>query len=172
MMTLEGCEDGHCEHPCVMLQEVEAQATGILRDAGVAAPPVPLDLLQSFDPGNPVEIRYIPLHAHYGAAWLVEDGWVLQLNSNQPPTVNRFVAFHEGYHILHRQPGSLRAAEGCDGCRSFAEDLADYFAASILMPRAWVAMYWERIHNVQAMAGLFQVPAGAMRSWLRRWGRG
>ncbi len=168
MMTLEGCEDGHCDQPCTMLTNVEQLAGDILARASVTAPPVPLDLLKSFDPTRRLEIRLLPLHAHYGATWLVDDEWVMHLNSNQSPAVNRFVAFHEGYHILHRTP-AFRAADVADGCRTFCEEIADYFAASMLMPTNWVLDLWPRIQDADAMARLFDVPEPAMRSWIHRW---
>lgn len=168
MMTLEGCRDGHCDRPCRMLLHVEELASHFLRAAGISKPPVPLDLVETFDPERPVEIRYLPLNAHYGAVWLVDGEWVLHLNSNQPPAVNRYVAFHEGYHILCQAP-SLFAGESADGCRSFNEVIADYFAASILMPRRWVQEMWPRVHDTARLARLFQAPEPAVHSWVRRW---
>ncbi len=169
-MTLEGCQDGHCLHPCALLEEVESLASGFLRAAGVAGPPVPLDVVRVFDPTRPVDIRFLPLHVHYGAVWLVDGEWVLHLNSNQPLPVSRFVAFHEGYHIVCRTP-SLFAGPTGDGCRPFNEVIADYFAASILMPRQWVLEHWSRSRSTSEMAELFQAPEDAVATWVRRWVR-
>jgi len=127
-----------------------------------------MDLVRSFDPDRPVEIRYISLRSHYGAVWLVNNEWVLHLNSNQPLLMNRYVAFHEGYHILCRL-SAMREGEAGDNCRPFNEAIADYFAASILMPRSWILEYWPQIRSIPEMAKVFQVPESAMRSWVRRW---
>jgi len=168
MPALEGCREGRCEHPCELLVQVENQANGFLRAAGITRPPVPIDLVKTFDPDRPVEIRFLPLQAHYGAAWLLGDEWVLHLNANQPPLMNRYVAFHEGYHIVCRLSG-LRDGRADDGCRPFNEVTADYFAASILMPRDWVLEYWPKVRSVAQMVEIFQAPEAAVRSWVRRW---
>lgn len=168
MLTLEGCRDGHCEHPCVLLHDVESQANGILAAAGISGPPVPLDLVRRLDPERPVEIRYLPLHAHHGAVWRIGDEWVLHLNENQPLPMARYVAFHEGYHIVCHV-SALYEAETADGCRPFTEATADYFAASILMPRQWVLDYWPRVRSINRMAEIFQAPEPAVRAWVRRW---
>lgn len=168
MLTLEGCQDGHCAHPCHVLLEVEELATHFLEAAQISEPPVPMELVKSLDQHRPIEIRYLPLKAHYGAVWLADDEWVLHLNSNQPFFVNRFVAFHEGYHILC-DLSSMRAGDTADSCRPFNEIIADYFAASILMPRRWIVEAWSRVPSVRRLATLFQVPAPAVASWVRRW---
>ncbi|MCL5108637.1 MAG: ImmA/IrrE family metallo-endopeptidase [Chloroflexi bacterium] len=168
MLTLEGCRDGHCDRPCELLGHVESQANDFLAAAGISSPPVPLDLIHTFDPLRPVEIRLLPLRAHHGAVWLLGDEWVLQLNSNQPLPMKRYVVFHEGYHIVCHV-SAMYEAETADGCRPFAEATADYFAASILMPREWVLAYWPRVRSVAKMAEIFQAPEPAMRSWARRW---
>ena len=44
------------------------------------------------------------------------------------------------------------------------EDVADYFAACLLMPRTWVKNAWARgIQDLPALAGLFMVSEDAMR---------
>lgn len=168
MLSLEGCRDGRCERPCEMLLNVEDLANGFLQSAGVTSPPVPLELVHTFDPDRPVEIRYLPLNSHYGAVWFVNDAWVLHLNVNQPAFMNRYVAFHEGYHILCRL-SAMHEGEAGDNCRPFNEAIADYFAASLLMPRAWVLEYWPRVRSIRDMAEIFQAPEPAVRSWVRRW---
>ena len=168
MLSLEGCRDGHCERPCEMLLQVERLANSFLRAAQVTGPPVPLDLLQTFDPSRPVEIRYLPLSFHYGAVWLVSDAWVLHLNANQTLSMNRYVAFHEGYHVLCRL-SAMHEGEASDNCRPFNEAIADYFAASILMPKEWILEYWRRVRSIPRLAEIFQAPESAVRSWVRRW---
>lgn len=168
MLTLEGCRDGHCDKPCELLQHVEGQANDFLTVAGINEPPVPLELIQTFDPLRRVEIRCLPLRAHHGAVWLLDDEWVLHLNANQPLPMKRYVAFHEGYHIVCHV-SAMYETETADGCRPFTEATADYFAASVLMPRKWVKSYWPRVHSVAKMAELFQAPESAVRSWVRRW---
>ncbi|MHB1135073.1 MAG: ImmA/IrrE family metallo-endopeptidase [Chloroflexota bacterium] len=168
MLTLEGCQDGHCEHPCVLLQHVESQANAFLAAAGISKPPVPLELIHTFDPLRPVEIRLLPLRAHHGAVWLLDDEWVLHLNANQPLPMKRYVAFHEGYHIVCHV-SAMYEPETSDGCRPFTEATADYFAASLLMPREWILAYWPQVRSMAKMAEIFQAPEAAVRSWVRRW---
>lgn len=168
MLSLEGCRDGRCDSPCQMLLRVEDLANRLLQAARVTEPPVPMELVHGFDPERAVEIRYLPMSCHYGAVWFVNDAWVLHLNSNQPPSMNRYVAFHEGYHILCRLSAMSEGDSG-DNCRPFNEALADYFAASILMPRDWLIDRWPGIRSIPGLSELFQAPESAVRSWVRRW---
>ena len=47
---------------------------------------------------------------------------------------------------------------------------ADYFAASVLMPKKWVYKLWPNMQSVKSMAITFDVPESVMRSWLERLG--
>jgi len=49
-----------------------------------------------------------------------------------------------------------------------SERLADYFAASILMPKDVVRGIWPEVRDVGRMAGIFKVPEQAMKDWLTR----
>ena len=92
---------------------------------------------------------------------------MVHLNANDPPDMNRFTAFHEGFHIVCRNSG-LAFSQRDDFYQPVSERLADYFAASILMPRALVYEVWPEVQSLSKMATTFDVPELIMRDWLTR----
>jgi len=154
---------------CRVLKEIEALASGYLRQAGVEKPPVPMDVIHLCDPVRPIELRPFPLKAYFGCAWFLGNEWVVHLNSNNALDVNRFTAFHEGFHIVCSNSG-LSFSKVNDPCKPLGERLADYFAASILMPRPFVTEVWPRVRSVRKMSKMFEIPEPIMRDWLTRLG--
>jgi len=167
MLHIAGCSLGHNHCCCRILDEIESLAAGYLRQAAVVEPPVPVEVVRLFDPDRTTELRALPLKAYLGCVWFLEDEWVIHLNSNEPPTTNRFTAFHEGFHILCRNSG-LAFRQAGEYYRPLNERLADYFAASILMPRSLVHQAWPAVRSPARMAKIFEVPEPVMRKWLSR----
>lgn len=52
--------------------------------------------------------------------------------------------------------------------KKVSERLADYFSASILMPRDFVYNLWPKIEDPIKMARIFGVPQQVMNDWLTR----
>ena len=167
MMYLAGCSFAYDHCCCRVLDEVEDLAAEYLRQADVDGPPVPMDVINLFDPHRPIEIRSLPLRRFLGCTWLVEKEWVVHLNSNASPEVNNFTAFHEGFHIICGNSGLAFSRAGTR-YKPVSERLADYFAASILMPKDVVRGIWPEVQDAGKMAGIFRVPESAMKDWLTR----
>ncbi len=169
MLHLAGCSLGYESCCCRVLDEIEALAAEYLMQANVRQPPVPLDVVNLFDPHRPIELRSLPLKAYCGCTWFVDKEWVIHLNANEPPVANRFTTFHEGFHIVCRNTGLTFSRAG-DCYKPLSERLADYFSASILMPRTFVYSLWPKVQNLSELADIFGVPEHIAEYWLTRLG--
>ena len=169
ILHLAGCSLGYAHCCCRILDEVEILANEYLKRAGIDEPPVPIDIINLFDAHRPIEIRPLSLKAYLGCTWFLGDEWVIHLNANEAPFVNRFTAFHEGFHILCGNRGIAFKQAG-ERYKPLSERLADYFAASILMPKSLIFEVWPTVTSVGAMARIFGVPRPVMKKWLTRLG--
>lgn len=147
----------------------ELQATRLLLARGLTGPPVPSDLVAKF-PRVQVESIY-PLGVSGAAAW--SDGrWQIILNGGEPAVRQRFSAVHELKHVIDHSLATIAypARFGMtSGQRQ--EQVADYFAACVLMPRRWVKRAWGNgIQDVNRLARMFEVSREAMRYRLRALG--
>lgn len=169
MVHLAGCSFAYDRCCCQVLREIENLAGEYLRQAGVHKPPVPLDVINLFDSQRSIEIRYLPLKRYLGCTWFLDKEWVVHINETVHPEARHFTAFHEGFHIICGSVGlAFRKAD--DARAVVRERLADYFAASILMPRELVRQRWPKVRDADAMADIFSVPHKEMRDWLKRLG--
>ena len=152
---------------CWVLADVEKLASEYLAAAGVSGPPVPSELINIFDKNKKVEVRLVPLKTLHGVVWLLNMGWVIQLNSRDPRRVRRYSMFHEAFHIAYRI--TYPAFDKTEVRHTtFNEVLADHFATCFLMRREWVEEYWPRLQDVRAMADRFDVPLSQMRRRLNQ----
>ena len=155
----------HC--CCKVLDEVESLANDYLESAAIFEPPIPLNIIELCDPKRPIELRPFPLKAYFGCAWFLGNEWVVHLNANQSANMNRFTAFHEGFHIVCSN-SHISFSKAGDCYKPLSERLADYFAASILMPRRFVYELWPQTQSIGEMAKIFGVPQPIMGEWLVR----
>ncbi|MFA4835103.1 MAG: ImmA/IrrE family metallo-endopeptidase [Dehalococcoidia bacterium] len=169
MLHLAGCSFGYDRCCCRVLDEIEALAHEFLDSAGISDPPVPIEMISLCDSRRPIEMRLLPLKAYFGCAWFLGNEWIVHLNSNNPPEVNRFTAFHEGFHIVCSNSG-ISFSKVDNRCRPLGERLADYFAASMLMPRQFVQELWPQVQDIEEMATRFGAPRIMMSDWLQRLG--
>jgi hypothetical protein len=167
MLHLAGCSFAYDRCCCRVLEEIEILAGEYLRQGGVKQTPVPLDLISLFDSRRSVEIRYLPLKQYLGCTWFFDEEWIVHVNANAPPEVRHFTAFHEGFHIICGSSGLVFRRRG-NAHQAVSERLADYFAASILMPRDFVYGLWPEVEDVAKMARIFTVPEPVMKDWLVR----
>jgi len=167
MLHLAGCSFASNNCCCQILEEIETLAGEYLNKAAVTKPPIPWDIITFFDTQQPVEIRYLPLKRYYGCTWSIDRQWVVYINENLRPDTKLFTAFHEGFHIICGSSG-LTFKDNKNGHEVVSERLADYFAASILMPRDLIHKYWSEIKNPVKMANIFSVPEIEMKAWLVR----
>lgn len=145
------------------LQRAELQANRLLSMHGVSRGPVPIEIITEL-PRLRVEESY-DLPASGSAHW---DGgsWVLTVNAAEFSLRQRFSVMHEFKHVLDHPTRHLIHGDRRAGLASerVSEKVADYFAACVLMPKAWVktAFYNERVQSVEALAEMFQVSPKAM----------
>ncbi|MFB0558931.1 MAG: ImmA/IrrE family metallo-endopeptidase [Dehalococcoidales bacterium] len=140
-----------------MFQLVERLARGWQLRGRVCRLPVPSKLVYLADKHHPIEVRLLPLKVYHGAIWRLKEGWVIQLNENDPSYRKRFTLFHEAFHILaHCKTVPVFRNRRSDR-GSFNEALADYFAACVLMPRVCVREKWAEVHDAERMAEIFDV---------------
>ena len=115
-----------------------------------------------------MEVRRIPLKAHCGAVWQLNDGWVIYLNSNNGSARQRFTLYHEIFHILAHNYATPIFKKPFSSIGSFNELLADHFAAVSIMPRNQIQQKWKVVKNVGQMATIFDVPQPVMYRGLQR----
>ena len=144
------------------LRTAELQATKVLEVSGLSAPPFPEKLISGL-PRVQVE-RIIPAPASGATQWS-RGRWLILLNGAERPARQRFSLAHEFKHVLdnpfisvlYPRIGDLSSAER-------AEQVCDYFAACLLMPRMWVKRSWvSGIQEPRALARQFDVSLQAMK---------
>ncbi len=167
MMHLAGCAFAYNRCCCQVLEEIEVLAFEYLKQRGVKEPPVPVDLIEMFDTNRSIDMRYLPLKRYLGCTWFIDNEWVVHLNANVPSDVIHHTAFHEGFHIICGSSGFNFKRDDNDR-QAVSERLADYFAASILMPRDFVYTLWPEVRDVDKMSTIFGVPNQVMKQWLVR----
>ncbi len=144
------------------LRVAELQANYLLKWRGITAPPVPDDLVAKF-PRVQIEKVY-PLGVSGATAW--SDGrWQIIINAGEPRVRQKFSALHELKHVIDH-PLAATLYPDAPGMKSAErqEQVADYFAACVLMPRRWVKRAWgEGIQDMRQLARLFGVSREAMR---------
>lgn len=145
------------------LNRAELQANRLLALTGLSHGPVPIEIVTEL-PRIRVE-RTFDLPVSGSAHW---DGsnWVLNVNASEYDLRQRFSVLHEFKHVVdhtvrHLIRGDKQARLTAE---VMAEKVADYFAACVLMPKAWVkaAFCNQGIQSTEALADLFQVSPKAM----------
>ncbi len=145
------------------LRIAELQANRLLAAQGVAEPPVPESVIGS-----------LPRVQIERAGWMQDSGcvgwskgrWLIVLNRHEPPVRQRFSLAHEAKHILDAPFGDTPyPAWGGLSAVDRAEQVADHFAACLLMPKQWVrsAFFNQGVTDMRRLAARFDVSQPAMR---------
>jgi len=151
--------------PGPIFQLVESLANKYIEQSAITQPPVPAQIIDTFDIERPVEIRLVSLKAYQGAVWFTDDSWIVHINREEPLERQRTTLFHEIFHIIaHTKSTPVFRKRGV-GEGFFNELLADYFAGCILTPQKWVTEKWAETNDLKRMAEIFQVTKLAM--WFR-----
>jgi len=150
------------------LQRAEAQANRLLRLHGLTHGPIPNEVVIE-QPRIRVERSY-DLPTSGSAVW--ENGcWVITLNAGEPERRQRFSLLHEYKHIIDHPTSHLIRGDVGLSSAVVAEKVADYFAACVLMPKAWVkTAFFSESQSVERLAAQFQVSPKAMSVRLRQLG--
>ncbi len=148
--------------PEAALRVAELQAVKLLAALGVTEPPVLEEVVAAL-PRVQVE-RLSPIPVSGSTHW-AKGRWVIVLNGAEPLVRQRFSLAHEFKHVLdnpfidHLYP-SLPGASA----HRRTEQVCDYFAACLLMPRAWVKRRFTSGHqDVRQLATEFDVSMQAMQ---------
>lgn len=144
------------------LRTAELQATKLLELSGLQGPPFPEIVITEL-PRVQVE-RIIPAPASGATQWS-RGRWLILLNGSEVPGRQRFSLAHEFKHVLdnpfidmlYPRTGSLSSAER-------AEQVCDYFAGCLLMPRMWLKRSWTTgTQQPTALARQFDVSKQAIQ---------
>ncbi len=149
----------------------EWQATALLELAGLSAPPTPASLISELPR---VLVRTdVDLPVSGCTSWQA-GRWLILINGAEPRVRQRFSLAHEYKHTVdHRYRDLLYVDRPGLSAYAQAELAADYFAASLLMPRRWVKQAWsDGYQHVSQLSHLFDVSAPAMARRLEHLGLG
>jgi Zn-dependent peptidase ImmA (M78 family) len=141
----------------------ERQANRLLYAQGVAEPAVPELMIEHLPR---VHVKYVQARRFAGSSRWDGARWVILINRDDTWGRQRFTMAHELKHVIdHPKLATLYANPRFGSAYLQAERAADYFAACLLMPRAWVkrAFYDKGVRDPRALARLFDVSAAAMR---------
>jgi Zn-dependent peptidase ImmA (M78 family) len=150
-------------NPGEALRIAELQANRLLAIAGVSEPPVAERVISGLPRIEVARLSPIPVS---GSAHWAKGRWVIVLNGAEPLVRQRYSLAHELKHVLDQPLASvLYPASRGQTSEERAEQVADWFAASLLMPRAWVKRAWARegIQDLRTLAHRFGVSQQAMR---------
>jgi Zn-dependent peptidase ImmA (M78 family) len=160
--------------PTRALQEHEAkgiaerQATRLLGLLDQHEPPVAVGLIAELPR---IEVRVVPNRDLAGLSgmsqWVRERGrWLIAVNRDDSQTRRRFTLAHEFKHILDNPFIAVlypKAAYSGRSKKDAAEQMCDFFAACLLMPRPWVKRLWTAgTQDTEALAAVFNVSPAAM----------
>jgi len=141
----------------------ERQAYRLLALLGVSEPPFPEQAIE-FLPR--LEVHYRRTRRLAGALSWSGGHWCIVINRDDPWGRQRFSLCHETKHLIDHPIRTAIYRDGRFGSGDLqAERAADYFAACLLMPKAWVkrAFYDEGDRDPRILARAFQVSTAAMR---------
>jgi Zn-dependent peptidase ImmA (M78 family) len=151
------------------LRIAELQASKLLALAGVSEPPLAESVIASL-PRIQVE-RMNPAPVSGATQWS-HGRWLIILNGSESLGRQRFSLAHEFKHVLdnpfievlYPSTGEMTSDER-------AEQICDYFAACLLMPRLWLRRAWVGgEQSTRRLAQRFDVSPAAMGVRLRQLG--
>jgi hypothetical protein len=148
----------------------ELQANRLLERAGIKSPPVRGRVIEDL-PRIQVE-RVTPNFASGATQWS-HGRWLIVLAASETRDRQRFTLAHEFKHIIDN-PFIASLYPDAYGIPSHerAEQVCNYFAASLLVPRNWLQdLYREAgIHDARALSRIFRVSLPAMQIRLMQLG--
>jgi predicted transcriptional regulator len=153
------------------LSRAELQASRLLALAGIQHGPVPIEIVTELPRIRVEQTSDLPVSG--SAHW---DGgtWVLTVNASEYSLRQRFSVMHEFKHVLDHPIRHLIQHDTRQklSAEQTVEKIADYFAACVLMPKAWVkdAFCNQGVQNIEALANHFQVSQKAMSFRLHQLG--
>jgi hypothetical protein len=144
------------------LSVAERQALRLLQLLMLDGPLVPEEALTGL-PRLRVE-RISPLPASGATQW-IHGRWVILLNGAEAPVRQRFSLAHELKHVIdHERIKVLYPDSGGMSGHERAEQVCDYFAGCLLMPRPWLKRAWTSgLQDLGQLSRQFGVSRQAMQ---------
>jgi Zn-dependent peptidase ImmA (M78 family) len=143
------------------LELAELQADLLLAYFGATAPPVPESLITRIPR---LEVKRMTPSPVSGAAQWSRGRWLILIKGSDSPARQRFTLAHEFKHVLDHPFIDVLYPSVCTMTRERrAEQVCDYFAACLLMPKRWIVEACEAggVHP-QRLARRFGVSHTAM----------
>jgi len=139
----------------------EIQAQRFLTLVGAHEPPVPERVIAELPRIEVSRLHPFPIS---GASHWSHGRWMVALRASEPVTRQRFSLAHEFKHILdHRFAEVMYSAIPKDQRHRAVEQICDYFAGCLLMPRPWLKRAWGGgLQRLPALADRFGVSEVAM----------
>lgn len=147
----------------------ERQASRFLEIYDIRGPSVDVALICELPR---VRVRVEPGLVDSGLTHWDGGKWVIGINRNDAQTRRRFTLGHEFKHILdHPFIHTIYNNEKGTPSAKRAEQMCDYFAACLLMPRPWVKRLWTSgVQEPAVLAATFAVSPAAMNVRLQQLG--
>ncbi|GLZ30636.1 hypothetical protein Lesp02_28250 [Lentzea sp. NBRC 105346] len=149
----------------------ERQATLLLELLGQREPDVDVGLIAELPR---IEVKVEPkmnLGGVSGFSQWSRGRWLIVINRDESATRRRFTLSHELKHVLdHPFINEIYSDLGSteEERHRMTEQICDYFAACLLMPRGWLKSAWASgIQSPAALAAKFNVSEAAMTIRLR-----
>jgi Zn-dependent peptidase ImmA (M78 family) len=142
----------------------ERQAAKLLALFSIGEPPVDVSLVAELPR---IEVTVRANRGMGGLSGLSEwnkGRWLIAVNQNDSHTRRRFTLAHEFKHILDNPFIRVLYTDKYGRTdEQSAEEICDYFAACLLMPRPWVKYAWTNVsQETDELAGYFRVSPAAM----------
>ncbi len=143
------------------LRIAELQAQRFLSLSGVTEPAVPERIIADLPR---VEVARLSPFPTSGASHWAQGRWLVVVNGSEPATRQRFSLAHEFKHIIdHRFVHLMYSKFPDDERQAMVEQICDFFAGCVLMPRPWIKRAWgSRIQRVPELAQTFGVSQAAI----------
>lgn len=152
------------------LQRAELQASRLLELAGIERGPIPETVITD-QPPITAELSYIADRS--GSSEWRSGAWRIELSALEPNVRQRFTLAHEYKHILDAPFDELVNARlrSKGDHHPLVEQVCDYFAACLLMPKRIVKRVWgEGLRDAHVLAAYFEVSPQAMNIRLQTLG--
>lgn len=151
------------------MRVAELQAHRLHELLGITGPPFPTAGISELPR---VQVEWLSPIPVSGSTHWASNRWLIVLNGAESATRNRFSMAHEYKHILdHRFVDVLYRGVNELERPAWIEQICDYFAGCLLMPRAWVkSAYCSGTQDLDQLARRFQVSQSAMNVRLQQIG--
>jgi Zn-dependent peptidase ImmA (M78 family) len=147
----------------------ELQAQKLLAISGLTGPPVPTEIITDLPR---IRVEYVQPFPVSGASHWNRGIWLVALRASEPLVRQRFSLAHEFKHILdNRFIDVIYNGIPEAGRHQAIEQICDYFAGCLLVPRPWLKRAWgSGLQTLPKLAQHFGVSESAIEVRLNQVG--